>query len=62
MTRKLIRKEKFAVIGKEDQIRVLVNDERSARNIALNLSKALAATGPYRVARVQVDEILSEAA
>jgi hypothetical protein len=62
MTRKLVREEKFAIIGKENSIRVLMADERSARNVAFNLSKTLAGSGPYRVARVHVEEMVSETA
>ncbi len=62
MTRRLAREEKFAVIGQENRIRVLISDERIAQTIAKNLSKSLAASGPYRVARVHVEEVLNEAA
>lgn len=62
MTRKLVREEKFAIINRENRVRVLLSDEKAARLVALNLSKSLASTGPYRVARVAVEEILSEAA
>lgn len=62
MTRRLAREEKFAIIGQENRIRILMNDERAARTVALNLSKSLAASGPYRVARVHVEELVSETA
>lgn len=58
--RRLAREEKFAIIGGENRIRVLLADERVARSLALSLSKTLAASGPYRVARVSVEEVVSE--
>jgi hypothetical protein len=62
MTRRIAREEKFAIIGQENRIRVLMSDEQAARNIAFNLSKTLAASGPYRVARVHVEELVNETA
>lgn len=58
MSRRLAREEKFAIINRENRIRVLLQDEAAATAIARSLSRNLSATGPYRVARVQVEEVV----
>lgn len=57
MTKRFAREEKFAIINRENRIRVLLSDERAARTVAFNLSKNQSACGPYRVARVLVEEV-----
>jgi hypothetical protein len=55
-----MRRERFAVIGRGDQIRVLLIDEKAAQKVATNLTRALGSSGPYRVARVSVEEVTRE--
>lgn len=59
MSRRLVREEKFAIINRENRIRVLLQDEAAALTVAKSLSRNLSTTGPYRVARVQVEEVIA---
>lgn len=62
MSRRLLMEEKFAIVNKENRVRVLLTDERAARTVAFNLSKTLSQSGPYRVIPVRVEEVEREAA
>lgn len=57
--KRLVREEKFAIINKENRVRVLLADERSAEKVAANLSRHLSQSGPYRVVRVHVEELVA---
>lgn len=53
----MLRDEKWAVVNRENQVRVLLYNEQAARRVAESMARNMGGGQAYRVIRVKVEQV-----